>query len=248
MSKAVLVTGAARGIGYAIAETLLRSGYTVALTDIDEPALAQAARALNVAALPADVSKSTQVEALFERVESQLGPLYALINNAGIFTSGPIETFKEDDWDRTFAVDAKAVFLCSQAAARRMIPRRAGRIIVVSSIAGHIVRTNQIAYCAAKAAGIHFARCLAVELAPHQITVNCVCPGMTASDMLRQTAAARGLSIDDYLTMIPAARLAAPEDHAETIAWLLSEQARHVTGQVITVDGAQSLFHPVTRS
>ena len=128
-----------------------------------------------------------------------------------------------------------------------MIPRRGGRIIVVSSIAGHIVRTRQIAYCAAKAAAIHFARCLAVEMAPHGITVNCVCPGMTDSQMLRQSAAARGVGIEDYIEMIPSGSLARPEDHASLIAWLASDEAAHVTGQVISVDGGQSLYHPVTR-
>ncbi|HBY59824.1 MAG TPA: 2,3-dihydro-2,3-dihydroxybenzoate dehydrogenase [Solibacterales bacterium] len=248
VSRVVLVTGAARGIGCGIARRLSESGMTVVLTDIDEPTLTETARTLaHTVAIPADITRRADVEALIERVESEAGPLYALINNAGVFTSGPIETFREEDWDRTFAVDAKAVFLCSQAAARRMIPRRAGRIVIVSSIAGHIVRTNQIAYCAAKAAAIHFARCLAVELAPHAVTVNCLCPGMTDSEMLRQTAAARGVAIGDFLEMIPAARLATNADHAETVAWLISDAAAHVTGQVISVDGAQSLFHPVTR-
>ena len=128
-----------------------------------------------------------------------------------------------------------------------MIPRKAGRIVVVSSIAGQIVRTRQIAYCAAKAAAIHFARCLAVETAPHGITVNCVCPGMTDSEMLRKSASARGATVADYEAMIPAGKLADPEDHAETVAWLASEEAGHVTGQVISVDGGQSLYHPLTR-
>ena len=175
---------------------------------------------------------------MFDRVETELGPLWLLVNNAGTFHSSPTEDFPEEHWDREFAIDVKAAFLCSQAAIRRMIPRRAGRIIVVSSIAGNIVRTRQIAYCAAKAAAIHFSRCLAVEMAPHGITVNCVCPGMTDSQMLRQSAAARGVGIEDYIEMIPAATLARPEDHASLIAWLASDEAAHVTGQVISVDGA----------
>jgi 2,3-dihydro-2,3-dihydroxybenzoate dehydrogenase len=143
-------------------------------------------------------------------------------------------------------VDVKAVFLCSQAAIRRMMPRRAGRIVVVSSIAGQIVRTNQIAYCAAKAAAIHFSRCLAVEMAPYGITVNCLCPGMTDSEMLRQSARERGAALADYERTIPSGRLARGEDHAETVAWLASDGAAHVTGQAIAVDGAQSLYHPLT--
>jgi 2,3-dihydro-2,3-dihydroxybenzoate dehydrogenase len=89
---------------------------------------------------------------------------------------------------------------------------------------------------------------LAVETAPHNITVNAICPGMTDSAMLRETAAARGISISDYLSMMPSGRLADPEDHARTIAWLASDAARHVTGQVISIDGGQSLYHPLTRT
>jgi len=199
------------------------------------------------AALPGDVTRSSEVAAMIEKIEAGLGPLDVLVNNAGTFHAGPAEEFSEEAWDREFAVDVKAVFLCSREAVRRMIPRGRGSVIVVSSIAGQIVRTNQIAYCAAKAAAIHFSRCLAVEMAPHGITVNCVCPGMTDSAMLRQTAASRGVEIEDYVSMIPSGRLATAENHADLIAWLASDEAKHVTGQVISVDGGQSIFHPLTR-
>jgi 2,3-dihydro-2,3-dihydroxybenzoate dehydrogenase len=184
---------------------------------------------------------------MVERAEAELGPLWLLVNNAGTFHGGAAVDLTEEAWDREFAVDAKAVFLCSQAVLRRMIPRGGGRIVVVASIAGRIVRTGQIAYCAAKAAAIHFSRCLAVEVAPYGITVNCLCPGMTDSAMLRHTAASRGVRVEDYIRMIPAGRLATPEDHGATIAWMASDEAAHVTGQVISVDGAQSLYHPVVR-
>ncbi len=182
---------------------------------------------------------------MIAQAEAELGPLWLLVNNAGTFHAGAAIDLSEEAWDQEFAVDAKAVFLCSQAALRRMIPRGAGRIIIVSSIAGWIVRTGQIAYCAAKAAAIHFSRCLAVETAPYGITVNCLCPGMTDSAMLRQTAASRGVRVEDYLKMIPAGRLATPEEHSAAIVWLASEEAAHITGQVISIDGAQSLYHPV---
>ena len=251
--RVALITGAARGIGFATARVLSERGMVVVVNDKDSDAAIRAATELVDAshrafAFPADVTRVAEVERLTARVEAEVGPLWLLVNNAGTFHSAAIEDFPEQDWDAEFAIDVKAVFLCSQAAVRCMIPRRAGRIIVVSSIAGTIVRTRQIAYCAAKAAAIHFARCLAVEAAPHAITVNCICPGMTDSQMLRKTAAARGVAIDDYLSMIPAGRLATAEDHADCIAWLASEEAAHVTGQVIAIDGAQSLYHPVTRN
>lgn len=245
--RSALVTGAGRGIGLTTARVLSELGMRVGVNDIDADAAEQAARDLHTVAIPGDVSKFADVASMLERVEAELGPLWLLVNNAGTFHSAPAEDFAEGDWDREFDIDVKAAFLCSQAAIRRMIPRRGGRIIVVSSIAGQIVRTRQIAYCAAKAAAIHFSRCLAVEMAPHGITVNCVCPGMTDSQMLRQSAAARGVGIEDYIEMIPSGSLARPEDHASLIAWLASDETAHVTGQVISVDGGQSLYHPVTR-
>jgi NAD(P)-dependent dehydrogenase (short-subunit alcohol dehydrogenase family) len=222
----------------------------VALSDIDALAVESAASELRSAghravAVHADVTRSADVEVMVERTERELGPLWLLVNNAGTYHSEAIDDFPEDAWDREFAVDAKAVFLCSRAAVRAM-SKGGGRIVVISSIAGAIVRTRQIAYCAAKAAAIHFSRCLAVEVAERGITVNCVCPGMTDSHMLRDSAAARGVSLDEYRATIPARRFADAEDHAHTVAWLASHEASHVTGQVIAVDGGQSLFHPLT--
>jgi NAD(P)-dependent dehydrogenase (short-subunit alcohol dehydrogenase family) len=224
----------------------------VAINDIDDNLAEQAALSLQAEgataiACPGDVTITSQVNALFDRAEEELGPAWLLVNNAGAFHSCRFEDFPEYAWDHAFAVDAKAAFLCSQAAVKRMVDaERGGRIVVISSIAGAIVRTGQIAYSSAKAAAIHFSRCLALEVAGKSITVNCVCPGMTDSAMLRQTATERGLRIEDYLAMIPDGRLATPEDHGHTIAWLASDEAAHVTGQVICVDGGQSQFHPLT--
>ena len=114
-----------------------------------------------------------------------------------------------------------------------------------SSIAGHIVRTNQIAYCSAKAAVIHLSRCLAVEMAPHGITVNCLCPGMTWTQMLSVTAKERGLDLDSMVALIPTGHMAEEIDHAHLVTYFASDEAKHVTGQVVSVDGAQSLYHPL---
>jgi NAD(P)-dependent dehydrogenase (short-subunit alcohol dehydrogenase family) len=250
--RVALITGAARGIGLTTARVLCERGMAVAINDLEAADAERAASELRrtghrAVACPADVTRAADVAAMVERVEAELGPLTLLVNNAGTYHAAPTADLTEEQWDREFAVDAKAVFLCSQAAIRRMIPRNAGRIVVVSSIAGLIVRTGQIGYCSAKAAAIHFARCLAVEVAPYGITVNCLCPGMTDSVMLRQSVAARGVSIADYEQMIPSGRMARAEDHAATIAWLASDEAAHVTGQVISVDGGQSIYHPLTR-
>jgi NAD(P)-dependent dehydrogenase (short-subunit alcohol dehydrogenase family) len=141
-------------------------------------------------------------------------------------------------------VDAKGVFLCSQAAIRRMMPRHGGRIVNISSIGGVIVRTGQIAYCAAKAAVVHMTRCLAVEMAPYGITVNCICPGSTNTEMLNATRSGQSFDLGALLEMIPDGRVAEEAEHAHLAAYFASDEAAHVTGQVVTVDGGQSLYHP----
>jgi len=250
--KVALVTGGGRGIGESIVDVLASLGMAVAVSDLRAEAAQSVAkelaeRGIRSIAAPCDVASKSQVEAMMDKVERELGPLWLLVNNAGVFHAAPTAELAEEQWDQDFAVDAKGVFLCSQAAIRRMMPRRAGRIVNISSIAGWIVRTGQIGYCSAKAATIHFSRCLAVEMAPHGITVNCVCPGMTDTEMLRKSTAERGLSMDAYVPMVPAGRLAKGEDHARMVAFLAGEEAGHVTGQVITVDGCQSLNMPLVR-
>jgi len=182
---------------------------------------------------------------MVECVENEIGPLWLLVNNAGLLRTGPTAEMREEDWDDVFNVDAKGVFLCSQAAIRRMMPRQGGRIVNVASIAGQIVRVAQIAYCSAKAATIHFSRCLAVEMAPFGITVNCLCPGMTWTEMLGKSATARGLDLDGMVALIPAGHMADAQDHAHLVAYFASENAGHVTGQVVSVDGGQSLYMPL---
>jgi 2,3-dihydro-2,3-dihydroxybenzoate dehydrogenase len=247
--KVAIVTGASRGIGVEIARTLAGQGMKVALVarspQVTEVAAELRATGLNAIGFTVDVSKSAEVDAMVDRVEGELGPLWLLVNNAGVLRTGATANLSEEDWDAVYAVDVKGVFLCSQAAIRRMMPRGGGRIVNVASIAGQIVRVAQIAYCSAKAAAIHFSRCLAVEMAPHGITVNCLCPGMTWTEMLGKSAAARGLDLDGMVALIPAGHMADASDHAHLVAYFASEEAGHVTGQVVSVDGGQSLYMPL---
>jgi NAD(P)-dependent dehydrogenase (short-subunit alcohol dehydrogenase family) len=251
-ARVALVTGAGRGIGKGIASVLAARGFTVGVNDITEAAAECAAAEIagaGHAVLPVagDITSRAAVEAIFDRVEAEAGPLWLLVNNAGVYHSAPAAELTEAAWDQDFAVDVKGAFLCCQAAIRRMTPRGAGRIVNIASIAGLIVRAGQLSYCAAKAAVIHLSRCLAVEMAGHGITVNCVCPGMTDTEMLRQSIRERGASLESYQSLIPSGRLATPEDHAHLVAWLASEEAAHVTGQVIAVDGGQSQNLPLVR-
>ncbi len=249
--KVALITGASRGIGEGIAQVLAAQGMAVAVNGRSEQVETVAATLRQAGhqalAVRGDISRKADVTAMVERVEQELGPLWLLVNNAGVLRTGPTAELSEEAWDEAYAVDAKGVFLCSQAAIQRMIPRRAGRIVNISSIAGVIVRTGQIAYSSAKAAVNHFTRCLAVEMAPYGITVNCLCPGMTRTEMLVSSFEERGLSLDAMLGMIPDGRMATAEDHAHLVAYLAAEEAAHVTGQIICVDGGQSNFFPFVK-
>jgi NAD(P)-dependent dehydrogenase (short-subunit alcohol dehydrogenase family) len=249
--RVALITGASKGIGAATAHLLAQHGYAVAVNARSSGALA-VAQALRDAGHPAqaylaDVTKKTEVEAMVDAVERELGPIWLLVNNAGALNAAPTWELEESAWDEAFAVDAKGVFLCSQAALKRMLPRRAGRIVVVGSIAGLIVRTGQIAYSSAKAAAIHFARSLAVEVAPHGITVNCVCPGMTRTELLLDSFAQRGLDVDAMVARIPTGRMSEAEDTAAMIAFFASDDAAQITGQVVCVDGGQSQYFPMAQ-
>jgi NAD(P)-dependent dehydrogenase (short-subunit alcohol dehydrogenase family) len=248
--RVALVTGAGRGIGKTIARTLAEQGMWVGVNDFDAAAAERAAGEFEAAglcavAVPGDVSVKAQVTAMIDRAETELGPLWLLVNNAGVFNAAPTADLSEEAWDRAMDIDAKGVFLTSQAAINRMIPRGAGRIVNLASIAGMIARTGQIAYCSAKAAVIHFSRCLAVEMAPHGITVNCLCPGMTWTEMLSTSVAERGLDLDGMVALIPGGRMAEEADHAHLVAYFAVDEAAHVTSQVVAVDGGQSLFHPL---
>jgi NAD(P)-dependent dehydrogenase (short-subunit alcohol dehydrogenase family) len=247
--KVALVTGAGRGIGPGIARVLAEKGMILAVNarsaSAEQTADDLRRAGYQATAFVADISRKTDVEAMVERIENELGPLWLLVNNAGLLRAGPTADLTEEDWDEIFAVDAKGVFLCAQAAIKRMMPRRAGRIVNLSSIAGMIVRTKQIAYSSAKAAVIHFSRCLAVEMASYGITVNCLCPGMTRTEMLMSSAAERGIDLEAAVNLIPTGRMAEPEDHAHLVAYFASAEAAHVTGQVVCVDGGQSQFMPI---
>ena len=247
--KVALITGASRGIGLEIAHVLGEKGMIVAMNArserVEKEAEALRTEGLQTTAIRADITRKADVGVMVERVENELGPLWLLVNNAGLLHVAPTAEMSEEAWDEVFAVDAKGVFLCSQAAIQHMMPRKVGRIINVSSIAGIIVRTNQIGYSSAKAAVIHFTRCLAIEMAPYGITVNCLCPGMTQTEMLAHTAKKNNLDLEAMIALIPAGHMAQPADHAHLVAYFASEDAAHVTGQVISVDGGQSDYHPL---
>ena len=225
MSRKVLVTGASRGIGYCIAETFAKRGYTVFATYRNtEDTLAQ----LPVTPIYCDVSDAKSVENLF----SQIGTVDILINNAGISQIGLLSDLSETDWDTMLDTNLKSVFLCSKAASRGMIARKFGRIINISSVWGVVGGSCETHYSASKAGIIGFTRALAKELGPSGITVNCIAPGVIETEMNAHLSDADKTALMDET---PLGRIGTPEDVAH--AALFFAEAGFVTGETLSVGG-----------
>ncbi|WP_371498454.1 2,3-dihydro-2,3-dihydroxybenzoate dehydrogenase [Kitasatospora sp. NBC_00374] len=252
-NKVALVTGAAGGIGAAVARALGRRGVLVAAVDRDADRLAElveklAADGIHAEACPADVTDSASVEAVVEQIEQRLGPIEYLVNAAGVLRLGEVRTFSDEDWRTTFAVNANGVFHTSRAVVNRMVPRGRGAIVTVASNAAVTPRSEMAAYAASKAAATLFTKSLGLEVARHGIRCNLVAPGSTDTPMLSsmwQDDTGRTNTIegrpDAYRVGIPLRKLAAPADVANAVVFLLSDEAGHITLHDLTVDGGASL-------
>ncbi|MFF8959619.1 2,3-dihydro-2,3-dihydroxybenzoate dehydrogenase [Streptomyces sp. NPDC014894] len=251
--RIALVTGAAGGIGEAIVRTLAGRGARVAAVDRDASALEKTvdglrAEGLPVDAFPCDVTSVAEVEALAEAVEASLGPVDYLVNAAGVLRLGDATALTDEDWAVTFAVNTTGVFFVSRAVVGRMVARGRGAVVTVASNAAGTPRTGMAAYAASKAATTMYTKCLGLEVARHGIRCNLVAPGSTATPMLTSMwtdeSGERG-SIDGvpsaYRVGIPLGKLAAPSDVADSVAFLLSDQASHITLHALTVDGGAAL-------
>jgi NAD(P)-dependent dehydrogenase (short-subunit alcohol dehydrogenase family) len=240
--KVVLVTGAQRGIGRAVALRFAQEGADVALNYLDDKPAAESAAA-EIAALgrracpiAADISKPEEARRLVADAERDLGPIDVLVNNAGIFPRAPFLDLTEQLWDSVLDTNLKATFVCAQEAARRMVAAgRPGVIINLSSGAPYRGSMRATAYMASKLGIVGLTRGMARELAPHRIRVNAVAPGITNTAMPRlgnteEALAALGRSN-------PTGRLAEPADIADVIVFLATDDARHLIGQLIHVNG-----------
>ncbi len=243
-----VISGAGGGIGAATARALARTGRVVAALDRDAEAVRETvetlrAEGLKVEGHAVDVSDTGRVEDLFATLEHTAGPITELVNVAGVLRPGTVLETSDEDWAATFSTNATGVFVLSRAAARRMVPRGEGAIVTVSSNSGGVPRAGMAAYAASKAAASHFTRCLGLELAPHGIRCNIVSPGSTDTSMLAGLSAGDVIAGDpaSFRTGIPLGRVALPSDVADSVLFLLSDRARHITMHDLYVDGGATL-------
>jgi len=235
--RVALVTGAAQGIGRAIARTLGAAGAKVALCDVVEQANEAVGEAGEGACyLRCDVTDREQVDGTVKAVVERMGGLQILVNNAGIAIDGLLLRAKPEDWDRVLRVNLDGAFNCTKAAAKHLLKaREAGRIVFISSVVGEQGNTGQVAYSASKAALLGVTKTLAQELAARGVTVNAVSPGFIETQMTRDHV--QGERREQLLRAIPLGRIGAPEDIAEAVRFLCTPAAGYITGQVLRVNG-----------
>jgi len=237
--QVAIVTGAARGLGRAIAETLAQCGAQVACVDVKAELLAETVAAIQAAggtamALTCDVTDSERVSAVVEEVVNTWGGLHILVNNAGITKDTLIMRMKDEQWDAVIGINLRGTFLFTRTASRFLIKAQRGRIINIASISGITGNPGQANYSASKAGIIGLTRTVAKELAGRNITVNAVAPGFIATEM---TAVLREEIQAEVKKRIPMGRMGQPQDVADAVLFLASPAADFITGHVLTVDG-----------
>jgi len=237
--QVAIVTGAARGIGRAIAETLAAAGAKIACVAGNPQTLADTVSAINSAgglsdAFPCDVTDSKRVGEVVDEVVAKWGTIGILVNNAGITRDNMLLRMKDDQWDQVLAINLRGTFLFTRAAVKPMLKARKGRIINIASVSGLMGNPGQANYSASKAGVIGLTRTIAREIASRDVTVNAVAPGFIQTDM---TAALGEEVIEQVKKEIPLGRMGCPQDVADAVLYLASEAAGFITGQVLTVDG-----------
>jgi 3-oxoacyl-[acyl-carrier protein] reductase len=239
-NRVAIVTGAVRGIGKAIVLTFIREGAKVALIDIDKEKLGPLKNEIkkkggNAIAIPCDITKSKEINEMVDKVQKAFGRIDILVNNAGIIRRGTIETVTEEDWDQVIEVNLKGTFNCSKAVVEIMKQQRYGKIVNVSSIAGKMGDiTSAPGYGPSKAGIDALTKTLARQLAPYGINVNAVSPHAIETEMSAQWSEERRREI---IASIPLGRLGKPEDVAEAVLFLSSDEASFITGEIIDVNG-----------
>lgn len=245
VERVAIVTGGARGIGAATALRLAQDGYHVAVLDLDERDCDETVHSVRdvdrrSVAIAADVSDEVSVTEAVERVTAELGPPAILINNAGVLHSSPLSLLSSGDWQRLIDVHLTGAFLMTRAVHSYMVEAGWGRIITLSSTAA-VGDRSRLHYASAKAGLQGFTKALALELGPHGITVNCVAPGFTVTQMTRGVADGLGVAFDELaaerVKSIAVGRAGTPQDIAHAISFFADERSDFVSGQVLYVAG-----------
>jgi NAD(P)-dependent dehydrogenase (short-subunit alcohol dehydrogenase family) len=243
--KVAVITGASRGIGRAVALALARENASLVLADRDAGSLqgtfdAVTSQGVRAVTMVCDVRRRGDVERLAEVAYREMESVHCLVCNAGLYPVTPLFEMAEEEWDEVIDTNLKGPFLCAQAFGRRMVSQAvAGRIVNISSTSSQVARPGCAHYCSSKAGLNQLTRVLAVELAPHGISVNAVCPGLIATERLLASAAdpKNVAEHQTKLSRIPLSRMGAPEEIATAVLFLLSEEASYFTGSLVFADG-----------
>jgi NAD(P)-dependent dehydrogenase (short-subunit alcohol dehydrogenase family) len=245
-NKVAIITGAARGIGRAIALRYAEEGCSLALSDLNLEGVQQTARdceawgqahGIRTATFPTNVTRRAEVEAMVAGAVEQLGRLDIVVNNAGIFGNAPFETMTDEFWQRMIDINLTGVFLVSQIAVRHWLKAgQPGAIVNLASVSATVAFTESAAYCASKAGVAELTRCVAMELGPQGIRCNSMAPGIIVTEMTRPALSEPELAAD-WMRRIPQRRYGTPEDVANLALFLASDDSGYINGEMIYVDG-----------
>ncbi len=241
MNKSVLITGASRGIGAACAEEFAKGGYNIAINYLnhEDAALSLKERLISqygtdAVCIRADVGEARDCERLIKEAHERFGFIDVLVNNAGVSMQKLVTDTSADEWDRMIGVNLSSVFHCSKAALKYMIPEHKGVIVNIASMWGEVGASMEVAYSASKSGVIGLTKALSKEVAPSNIRVNAVSPGVVMTDMMKDFDEETVAWLKDETPLLT---LGAPEDIAKAVCFLASDEARFITGQILSVNG-----------
>lgn len=242
--KRVLITGGAAGLGLAIAEAFVRQGCRLALLDVDKDKLSRALGSMPDGTVGhcGSVADADAVAAAFARMDELFGGVDVVVNNAGISMNVPTLELTLQDWQKTLDINMTGVFLCCQAAGRRMVPQGSGVIINLSSMYGVVAAPERLAYCATKSAVAMMTKELAIEWAAHGLRVNALAPGYVKTALVEQLVEAHRLDERALAARTPLGRLGTVDEIADLAVFLASDRARYITGQVVGIDGGWTAY------